>query len=242
MRKLLLLLLLPIITFPAAAQNFSTSNIQALYGWAFDDWYYGPATESGQQATLTFEHYTNHRLGDVFFFADLTKGIFANAEGAATGIEHRIYSELHARISPLRLAGKQPAGSGFVRDVLVASEVNVDGSGFAAFLLGAGVDLGLPGFAAANVNLYYRDDIFNEGAVQVSGAWILPFKAAGVGALFTGFIDVYTTDNDGLDVHTQPQLLLTPTGTPLSFGVELYYHRNDLLTVLAPQPVLKWTF
>jgi hypothetical protein len=222
----------------AAAQGFAATNVQLLYGDGFDDWYTGNSTAEGRLLTVTFEQLTVFRGGDAFFFADLTHGTFATAEGRETGVENQLYAELHLRISPLQLAGVAPQG--FVRDVLVAGELNRGGGGFAANLIGAGIDFRVPGFSVAQLNVYYRDDTFNEGTYQVTGVWGLPFNLGGLRGSLEGFADLSGTDHDGMDLLTQPQLLLRPFAPPVHVGAELYVHTNDAVSTVAPQLLVKW--
>lgn len=240
---LFLLTFLMVPAVPAEAQVFSSTNVQFLYGDGFEDWYYGGNTESGRQTTVTFKHLSDFKSGDVVFFADLMRGSYVDADGDPKGKDYRVYSELAARFSPLGAFGKTP--DGFVSDVLIASQMNRDGNGFAAHMIGAGVDLEVPGFTAANVNVYYRDDVFNSPTYQVTTVWETvwnaPFSIAPVRLTFSGFVDVYGTDSDGADFHTQPQLLVGTDGLPVEAGLELYYHSNDAINVRAPQVLLKWT-
>ena len=224
----------------ASAQSFSSSRLQLLYGTGFEDWYYGNNTIDERQTTLTFEHFTAFGVGDVFFFADLMQGTFAGVDDAALGQDYRIYSELAVRVSPFRLAGRPLTGLGPVQDVLLAAQVNRDGGGFAANLVGVGTNWQIPGFAVASVAVYYRDDLFNEPTYQVTTVWNVPVRLGAVQASFGGFLDVYGTDTDGADVHAQPQLLIGPVDAPFSAGVELYIHRNRSLEVFAPQLLVEW--
>ncbi len=229
------------LTSAAHAQNFSTTNLQALYGAGFDDWYYGNATAENEMFTLTAEHYTAFKTGDVFFFADYTRGDFVNAAGALTGVKDRMYSEVTLRISPFRLAGASLGG--FIPDAYAAANLERDGAGFAANLIGGSIDLKLPGFAVANLSTYYRDDNFNEPTYQVSYVWNIPVKlSAKLQAGFSGFLDVHGTDRDGADLHTQPQLFLQPTGSAFAFGVEALIHTNKAVKIAVPQAAVKWTF
>ncbi|WP_103030190.1 hypothetical protein [Salinibacter altiplanensis] len=246
MRRTFVLLLLVFVGLPTLsvkAQVFSSSNIQVLYGDGFEDWYYGGSTESGRQTTVTFQHLADFKSGDVFFFADLARGTYVDAAGEPIGKDYRVYSELAARFSPLGAFGARP--DGFVSDVLVASQMNRDGNGFAAHMIGAGVDLEVPGFTASNVNVYYRDDVFNSPTYQVTtvwkAVWESPFSISPLRLTFSGFVDVYGTDHDGADFHTQPQFLVGTDDLPIEAGLELYYHSNSAINVRAPQVLLKWT-
>ena len=54
--------------------GFTTSNVQLLYGWNFNDNLLGYDPPSRQMMTLTFNNFTEWRYGDSFFFADMQSG------------------------------------------------------------------------------------------------------------------------------------------------------------------------
>ncbi len=226
------------------AEEFSTSNLQLLYGSNFHDRYYGNNTSDGNMTTLTLEHFGTWAYGDNFFFIDLTSGRFVDFGGVPTGSNSHIYAEWAPRISLSKLSGKN-VNAGFFKDIFLAGELNRDGLGFHAELIGLGTDLEIPGFNVASLNLYLRKDNLNKATYQVTAIWALP-----LGSLlsFEGYIDINGTDNDGTEINTQPQLLLDigqllaeSTGKVM-IGVEWYVHRNRWMNSSVPQAMTKWVW
>lgn len=225
---------------PARAE-FATTDVQLLHGWSFDDNLLGYDSPSGNMTTLTLEHFNTWALGDSFLFADLHR-----FDGRG-GYESDVYAEWHPR---LFLDGLGLPTGGIVRHWGIAGEVN-QARGFYAYLAGVGLDLAIPGFAVAGLNVYYRYDNFADHTWQVSPFWTVPFALGPAKLLFAGFVDV-TADADGdADVMAQPQLLLdlgSFAGAPgrIRAGVEWYLHSyvnfvdGDRKLVSVPQAMLQW--
>jgi nucleoside-specific outer membrane channel protein Tsx len=226
----------------ACAEGFSTSNVQLLQGWSFHDNLLGYDTRSGAMTTVTLEHFAAWEYGDHFVFLDLYRGQFVNGT-TLTGSTTDLYAEWHPRLFLSRLLGLSALGP--LRNWGLAAEVN-QARDFQAYLVGLGVDLALPGFALAGVNLYYRyqnvtvryvDSAGTAAAAnlydhtwQLSPFWAVPFQVGPAGFLLAGFVDVSANRNRRLDVMAQPQLLLDlalllglPPGR-LHAGVEWYLH------------------
>jgi len=232
---------------PAAASaegEFSTTNVQALQGWAFDDNLLGYDTPSRNMATITLNHFSTWSHGDNFAFADFYRGNFRD------GSQATVYAEWHPRLFLDRVFGLGEGG--VVRHWGLAGEVN-QARGFYAYMAGAGLDLAIPGFAVAGLNLYYRYDNFNHHTWQLSPFWTIPFSLGPLQLVFTGFLDLFQDQDGKLDLMTQPELLLDllalAGGKPgrLHAGVEWYLHsyRNFVdgknKVVSAPQAMLQWT-
>jgi nucleoside-specific outer membrane channel protein Tsx len=244
---------------PAArAGGFSTTNVQLLQGWGFgnrdmplgmDNYDYGRLT------TLTFNSFSTWEWGDSFFFADLTRGKVAHEDSTS------VYAEWHPRLFVNQLIGQKKTGIPFVRNWGLAGEVN-QGAGFYAYLGGLGVDFDVPAGWVLGLNVYYRYDKFSYDQWQVSPFWTVPFSIGPVPFLFTGFVDVNGTrqnGNEGVEVWAQPELLvdvLAPFGgkpSRLWVGCEWYLHSfsgvgsanpfpsaSDSLTS-SPQVMVQWT-
>jgi nucleoside-specific outer membrane channel protein Tsx len=250
---------------PAPAQGFSTTNVQLLQGFSFDDRKTGADTRSGDMTTVTVNHFSTWEYGDNFFFVDLQTGYFnANGNGnAGSGFRGEagatLYGEWHPRLFVNKLAGQKAPLLGLFGNYGLAFELN-QGQGFYAYLAGVGVDFALPQPYSAGLNVYYRYDRFDRHAWQVSPFWNIPFALGPVPLLFSGFVDVAgSTDidrNRDLDVMAQPELLvdvLAPFGgkaNRLYVGVEWYWHRYPSgfygspapgHTTSAPQAMLQWT-
>jgi nucleoside-specific outer membrane channel protein Tsx len=251
--RLLAALSLAALLAPAAAQaEFGTTNIQVLQGYKFNDNLLGYDTRSGTMTTVTLNHFSTWKYGDNFLFADFYRGNFKDGKGAT------IYGEWHPRLFLNKLGA--PTG-GFVKNWGIAAEIN-NGQAFQAVMAGLGLDLAIPGFQVAGLNVYYRyDTVFIPGVTridtntwQISPFWDLPFKIGPTSWTFTGFLDLTTNHDKKLDLMTQPELLLDVGafyGNPGKFhaGVELYIHQYEdfaflgggTKTVFAPQVMIQWT-
>lgn len=239
-------LTLALFLAPSAARaEFGTTNFQLLQGWSFKkDANDANSTSDEKLTTVTINHFHTWAYGDNFFFADFARGKF----GASTEVGSGVYSEWHPRLFLNKVFG---LGSGsIIRNWGLAGEINQAG-GFYAYLGGAGLDLAIPGFQVAGLNLFYRYDNFALHTWQVSPYWDIPFALGPVKMLFSGFAD-FTTNRDGkIDIMTQPELLIDIgafAGAPgkLHAGVELYLHtftdfQGKGQTVVAPQAMVQWT-
>jgi len=234
------------ICIPAAGhcESFSTTNLQLLYGSNFHDNYYGNNTADGKMTTLTLEHFGIWSYGDHYFFIDLKSGDFLDFAGNPTANRSRIYSEWAPRISLSALNGNN-LGIGILKDVFIAAQINRDGEGFRADMGGIGIDLTIPGFNLLSINGYLRKDNLNKMTWQSTTVWMVPL---GPWLSFEGFIDLYGTDSNGMEIHSQPQLLFNPgKAADLGFdnlliGLEWYYHRNRYLNSSVLQGMIKWVW
>lgn len=234
---------------PAAAHaEFGTTNFQVLQGFDFDDNLLGYRTNTGNMTTVTVNHFSTWAYGDNFAFVDMQRGNFSDGKGAT------LYAEWHPRLFLNKLG--LPTGS-IVKNWGLAGELN-NGFGFQAVMAGLGLDLAIPGFQVAGLNVYYRyDAVFAFGLYnntwQVSPFWDVPFKLGSTRWTFSGFLDLTTNSDGDLDLLTQPQLLVDVGaffGSPgrVHAGVEWYLHQYanpaDAMktkTVSAPQLMVQWT-
>ncbi|MGQ0799821.1 MAG: hypothetical protein ACT4NL_06885 [Pseudomarimonas sp.] len=228
----------------ALAQHFTSSNLQLLHGFEFDDRYTGANTGSGSLTTASFENFAARSWGDSFFFIDLNHGRLVDFVGARRSRSNLLYAEWQPRFS-LNRWREQATNGGLIRDVLIATQVNASDDGFRATLIGVGVDFNLPGFNVFGTNLYWRNDNFNDATAQLTTFWSANLGAAESAWSTEGFIDIAGTDNVGTDVIFQPRLLhdvgrLTGATGQWFAGIEWYYHHNDALATSAPQLMLKW--
>jgi nucleoside-specific outer membrane channel protein Tsx len=225
---------------PAKAQ-FSTTNVQLIQGYGFNN-VYAPDADETDISTLTVNQFSAYKNGDSFFFADLTR---SNED--VTGM----YAEWHPRLFVNKLLGQKEPLLGIFKNYGAAFEVNYgSGDNFYAYLAGAGVDFAVPHFNFLSLNVFYRYDKFANHQWQISPSWELPFKVGKVPFLFAGFVDVNGTKLAGeneLEVWAQPQLLvdvLAPFGgTANTFyvGTEFYYHKLAEESVAVPQLMVQWT-
>ncbi|MDX8409332.1 MAG: outer membrane protein OmpK [Mariprofundales bacterium] len=241
-RCLAVLLLLPATA--ALAEGFSSTNVQLLGGSNFHDPFFGYNTVDGRMTTLTLEHFGTWAYGDNFFFVDLLSGTFVDFAGKRSGKTTRVYGEWHSRLSLSRLSGHD-LGIALIKDWFIAGQINRDGEGFKANMVGLGTNLDIPGFQFLELDAYVRKDNFNRRTWQLSTAWSLPLYRD----LLTldGYVDVNGTNNNGTEINGQPQLLLDVGQVfgvkgGLQAGVEWYLHRHRFLHSSVPQAMVKWSF
>lgn len=242
--------------------GFTTTNVQWLYGWSFNDNLLGYNPPSREMMTITFNNFTEWKYGDSFFFADLYSGNNLNGQG----MNALLYAEWHPRVFINRLIGEQGPALGFIRNWGLAFEVN-QGAGipaFQAYLAGLGMDFELPGYLNIGMNFYWRYSALTapfgaayQNTWQWSPFWTLPFSTGPIPWLFTGFVDIFENPNGHLDIMAQPELLWDILGTVggrrdrLYLGCEWYVHsyqnitavggNNLQKTVSSPQLMVQWT-
>jgi nucleoside-specific outer membrane channel protein Tsx len=231
---------------PVASAGFSTTNLQLLQGYNFDDKLEG--LDDGVKTTITLNQFSTWEYGDSFFFADFTRA--DQDQEDVTGA----YVEWHPRLFLNQVLGQKEPLFGILKNWGLAGEVN-QGAGFYAYLAGAGVDFVAPQGWVLGLNVFYRYDKFSEHQYQVSPYWTVPFALGKVPFRFTGFIDVNGT-NDGagdrrVEIWAQPELLvdaLAPFGGKpgkLFVGVEYAYHLGyvgtDSEVTSAPQAMVQCT-
>jgi nucleoside-specific outer membrane channel protein Tsx len=232
----------------AMAGGFSTTNLQALQGYSFDDKLEN--AKDGQKTTLTLNHFSTWEYGDSFFFVDMTRA--DDLDGAdVTGA----YLEWHPRLFLNGLLGQKEPLFGVIRNWGLAGEIN-QANNFYAYLGGVGFDFVAPAGWVLGLNVMYRYDKFAEHQYQVSPYWTVPFALGKVPFLFTGFIDVNglhdkTANEDGYEVWAQPELLVDVLGAfggpkgKLHAGVEWWYHSQNIgdldETSSVPQAMVQWT-
>jgi len=235
---ILVVLLLSLLAGAAGASQWETTNVQLLYG---DGYLIVPPAK---RTIITVEHASGWTYGDNFFFFDL---------GEPFNTESYIYGEWHPRFSFGKIF-KGKAGFGFIKDTLIATELNIE-YGWRAYLYGIGFDLEIPGFEFFALNVMVRDDrtIDDDSTWQISPSWNVPFKLARTQWEFRGFLDWSGAEGEfgKYQVLTQPQLLLNLGSLhnrpgSLWFGAEWQYWKNkfgiegeteNLLQVMG-----KWVF
>ena len=229
------------------AEVASITDVQLLHGYGFDDWHYSNSTADKRMTTITLEHYGAWEYGDNYFFTDLTFGRFVDAAGMRTGERAHLYHEWTPRLGFGKLAGVKGPLLGPIQDLLLAGQIGVGVGGFWAGLAGLGIDFALPPPLFLGVNVFARKDAFNRTTYQVTSFWELPFTIASARFAFRGYIDVAGTDDLGIDVNAQPQLLfdvgaLAGVKDRVQAGVEWYLHRNRKIHTSAPQAMVRWIF
>jgi nucleoside-specific outer membrane channel protein Tsx len=227
-----------------AAEEWSTTNIQYLYGSSFDRLPGEKIVSDGAMQTITIEHAGGWEYGRNFFFVDMMSGEFVS------GKKQLIYGEWIPKLSLSKVSGSALSW-GFVKDIFLAGEIN-QGDDFRVYNLGAGVDLEIGGFDFFDLSLYHRKDNYNEATFQLTAAWKSSFTLGALPLIFEGFFDYYGTDY-GTEIITQPRLLLDgsvfgESTKTLQAGVELYYYRSSAapwreeINEAVPQLMVKWVW
>lgn len=221
----------------ALAADWSSTNMQLLHGSDYK-------LASAEKATIiTLEHASGWKYGDNFFFFDIFQPFEVNST---------VYGEWHPRFSLGKITGSDTS-FGFVKDILVATELNV-GEGWRAYFYGVGLDLDIPHFSFFAINFFIRDDmtIQDDSTFQISPSWNLPFTLGEARFEFGGFLDYAGAEGQGkANLLTAPQLLLDVgnfQGKPGNFylGVEYQYWKNkygvDGVDESVAQLMGKWVF
>ena len=220
--------------------NWQSNSVSALYGKGFE-------VEPDTHETLTFEHTSNWKWGDIFLFVDTYW--FAGEKTASQG-NNAIYTEIAPRFSLGKLTGKD-LSFGPVKDVLIATSFDLsiqDKDGYDnmyTYLVGPGFDLNFKGFDYFTLNVYYRipdDGDTANGQWQITPGWsyTMPFLNSSV--IFDGYIDwvVNAKGNNSSDFHFNPQIKydLSPhfglAPKKLAAGIEYDYWKNKFLIKDSP--------
>ncbi len=192
----------------ALSSDFSTTNVQYLYGTNYadglDDGLAAPIDKE-ERAVLTIENALRWRYGDVFFFVDIEE---PDSEGT------KFHAELQPRFSLGQIISGRPWQAGIVKDVFVATQIE-SGNGLRVYLYGAGLSLDIPYFSFFNLNMYAREtrrDFVAEDTDtggQITIAWKLPFTISSMDLVFEGFAD-YTFSENGGSNPREANLLAAP--------------------------------
>ena len=218
--------------------EFTTTNVQALWG---DRYELGPE----QRQIATVEHANRWRFGDFYGFVDTTLTDDATA-----------YAELSPRVSLSQTGLLEPdAGllaSGAIKDLFVATTLELGRAGTRRYLYGLGADLAVPGFDYLKVNAYQRNDPSRSGrSGQVTISWASSFQIGNATLVIEGFADF--VGSEGTSSASQlvvPRVLLdigSITRLPerrMFGGIEWQYWHNkfgrDGVTESVPQLQLKF--
>ena len=231
----------------ASAEDFSLTAAKFLYGDNFHDPYYDTDARDGRMSTIQLQHFGKWRYGENYFEADLYQGDFVTAGGpqVSTGSAARIYAKWSSRLSIGKIfespQSQEPLHFGIFRDLFFAARIDRQGNGFYGNLVGVGVDLMTSTALTIGTNLYIRKDKFNSTTYQVSPFWYIPFQIGGIKFLTNGYVDIAGTDQVGADLSTAPELLWV-AGSAILIGVDVSYHSNQSIHVLAPQAEVRWIF
>jgi len=217
-----------LVAFQAGAEGalqWQSNRLAYLYG---RDFVVNPA----RQHTVTLEHASGWRYGDLFAFIDVTR--FSSGRDAEVGRESW-YGEFSPRLSLGKLTDRT-LRVGPLQDLLLAATAEFGEGAVETLLLGPGFDLALPGFDYLQLNLYRRmpDGNRDGESWQITPVWGSRFPVAGSEVRFDGFID-WIPEGDGdyhHNLHINPQLTfdagrLAGQGSGrLYLGVEYSYWSN----------------
>ena len=162
-----------------AAPIWQDFSISGLYG---ND--YELIAREDKQSTVTFEYTAKLKYGDFFAFADRTDNDVSGKE---------TYFEASPRLSLGAVTG-QKLELGPIKDVLLATTWE-GGTGFNNVLYGVGVDLAIPYFQYAQVNLYRaNNDSIDD--YQLTFVYGIPLKLGSEDFLIDGFLDWSTDEGE----------------------------------------------
>lgn len=192
--------------------QWHSTNVQLLRGSGY-------ALGSSQREIITVQHAHGWTLGDNMVFYDAT----------LTGQD---YFEWHSRLS-LKKIRKAPVKIGPVKDILLASTLEVPEKGSARYLFGVGADWTIPGFKFFATNFYLRDNPDLAGHTWATTfAWKKTFAVRGQPFLFDGFVDMAGSEGTRSGYQLAAPTLLADIGThmgqadKLFLGIE-YQHWNN---------------
>jgi len=186
-------------TTEAAPLLWQDNSLTLLHG---DDYAVNPS----RQSTVTFEHVSGWRGGDLFLFADFTR--FHNGPDAFVG-NASVYGEFSPRLSLGKLT-ERPMKAGPIQDVLLASTLEFGEGDVETALVGPGLDLKLPGFDYFQLNVYRRIPLHGQDGEtwQITPVWAMSLPLGASSLVFDGFID-WNVNSDGdyrSNLHFNPQI------------------------------------
>ena len=244
------------------AADWSSTNVQFLTG---DDFVNPFSGDEYSNNILTMEHASGWKYGDNFFFVDVING-----DGDT---DTEFYGEFSPRLSFGKMSGHQFGG--FVKDVLLATQWNFGkdngvfgGANVSAYLIGAGVDLAVPGAAFFQVNVYQRTEhstaiipgvgtfYTNDSTLQLTVVGLFPFSLGSTKWSIGGFADyIGKIEDNKAHLLFAPQILMdigALAGAPgrLEAGIEYSYWKNKFGVDIPPigtsnervvELMIKWT-
>lgn len=218
------------LAFSGDILQWHDTSLTGLYGTGFE-------VDPETQQTLTVEHANGWKWGDNFFFTDFT--YFDGDQNSGKGTSS-YYGEFSPRLSAGKILKKDLTVL-FVKDWLLAGcyEFGKDGSGkdfgVQNYLIGAGVDLAVPGFDFLQLNVYQRIPHDGPGeTVQVTPVWKISVPVGKSTFICDGFIDWVVNSDESYEqnLHICPQFKLdigaffNMKGGALLAGVEYDYWKN----------------
>jgi nucleoside-specific outer membrane channel protein Tsx len=231
-RLLIMALLWPVPSLVMAEDffQFSDTSISALTGWGY-------GLKGDHVSALTLENANIWKGGDFYGFVDYR---FQHDHPSNS---RSWYGELSPRFSLSKIAGLD-FGDHFVKDLLIATTWERGEGGNESFLMGAGVNLDIPGFTFFKTNLYARKDK-SLGAgfddMQFTFAWHYPFSIGRYKFVTNGISDyVFGWGPRARNLHFVPQVRMDVgdlSGKPgkVYLGLEFDYWKNQFGIQNSPQ-------
>lgn len=222
-------------TSVSAKQFWSDTSFTLLKGSDYE-------VGKSERNVFTLEHASGHSWGNIFAFVDRLSP--KNSD------DKEVYGEVGMTFNLMQQK------ESFIKDVYVATQWEY-GSSSGAFgmsqdnyLLGAGVNLDIPGSTFFNVNLYRRNNEHGDANNQLTLAWAFPFAD---GFVYDGFMDaVDSTDSSVSSYNITSQLKydfgqhMGAEKNKLYAGIEYVYWRNkfgiDGITEKNANLLLQWHF
>lgn len=193
-------LILNLVSFSAQAFEWTSTDIQLLYG---NDFKLGDK----DRATVTLEHSNGWQYGSNFFFIDTV---------ARNDIGIELYAEVYTYLSLNKISGHDWS-IGPIKDISLMTGLNIsnkpENDNFKAWLLGLNLEFSAPLFdyLQLSISAYKDDNVRNKYGMQMTPVWSLPFELAELKFKFRGFTDfnIGNTNAAGrFTILSQPQLLL----------------------------------
>lgn len=148
--------------------NWQSNSISALYGKGFE-------VEPDTHETITFEHASSWKWGDLYLFVDT---YWFDGEKTASQGHNAVYTEIAPRFSIGKLTNTN-LSFGPVKDVLIATSFDLsiqDQPGYDdmwTYLVGPGFDLDIKGFDYFTLNFYIAFQTMETPQVD-NGKSLLP--------------------------------------------------------------------
>ncbi len=202
MKRLIQLSLVFMITLTSLttyAFDWTSSNIQLLYGSDFE---FGDR----DRTTVTVEHANGWKYGQNFFFVDIM-------DRNDIGVE--VYAEVYSYLSFNKITGAE-FSLGPIKDISFLMGLNISNKPehdhFKAYLAGLSFDLSNKYFDYLQLDIaaYKSDNIRHKYGIQFTPVWSYPFQIGPAKFKFRGFTDFRTgnTNNSGnFHILAQPQFL-----------------------------------
>lgn len=191
---------------------FSDTQLIQRSGWHFEE---PGLAGTDPRHMLTFQHFDAWAYGRNYFFFDVT------LPWGRAGNVAEVYGEAYASLSLGAVLGR-PLAAAIVRDVLVTVGLNAgaasNGAAPLAILPGLSLDLALPGFTVAAIDVLAfvdrgrfadADNGCHGVAVDVTASWQRPWRVGAVAGTVEGYAELTTRHGQcATQLLTQPQLRL----------------------------------